>query len=111
MIYQLAQQMKKGNPRLFRGGEQKREHIYVKDVVKANMCAMNAKEGCIVNCGYGKAVSFNDLVKIFNSVMGLNRAPEYFENPLGNRYQSYTECDMSLAKEKLGFAPEYDIEK
>ena len=61
MIYQLAQQMKKGNPRIFKAGEQKRDYIYVKDVVRANMLALEAKESCIVNCGSGTATTFNDL--------------------------------------------------
>ncbi|MFH1282365.1 MAG: NAD-dependent epimerase/dehydratase family protein, partial [bacterium] len=48
MIYQLAQQMINGNPRIFKYGEQKRDYIYVKDVVTANMLAAKAKESCIV---------------------------------------------------------------
>lgn len=110
MIYQLAQQMKNRNPRLFKNGEQKRDYIYVKDVVKANLLALEAKESCVVNCGTGKATTFNDLVMILNSVLGLDRKPVYFDNPLGPRYQNHTECDMSLAKEKLGFVPDYNIE-
>ncbi|MDO8515950.1 MAG: NAD-dependent epimerase/dehydratase family protein, partial [bacterium] len=110
MIYQLAQQMRVKNPKLFKSGEQRRDYIYAKDVVTANMLALNAKESCIVNCGSGVPTSFNDLVKILNSVLGTDRVPEYIENTVA-RYQSYTECDMTLAKEKLGFVPEYDIEK
>jgi len=106
MIFQLAQQMKRGNPRLFRHGEQKRDYIYVADVVRANLLAAEARVSCVVNCGFGKAVSFNELVLELNRVMGLERKPEYIENPYADRYQSFTECDMRLAKEKLGFAPE-----
>lgn len=111
MIYQLAQQMKIKNPRIFKFGEQKRDYIYVKDVVQANLLAAKAKESCIVNCGSGKATTFNDLIKTLNKVMGVNRTPEYFDNPYVGRYQDYTECDMSLAKKKLGFVPVYTIEK
>jgi len=111
MIYQLAKQMKKGNPRIFRDGEQKRDYIYVSDVVRANLLAMEAKESCVVNCGSGSATSFNDVIKILNSALGVNRAPEYFENPYADRYQNFTQCDMSLAKVKIGFVPEFDIEK
>ena len=70
MIYQLARQMAKGNPRMFKAGEQKRDYIYVKDVVKANMLALDGKESCVVNCGSGTATTFNDVVAILNSVMG-----------------------------------------
>ena len=108
MIYQLAQQMVKGNPKIFKDGEQKRDWIYVKDVVTANILASQAKESCSVNCGSGKATSFNDLIKHLNEVLNLNRTPEYINNPYADRYQSHTECDMSLAKEKIGFVPKFD---
>ena len=84
---------------------------YVKDVVTANILASKAKESCIVNCGSGKAISFNQIVEQLNFVLGLNRKPEYIDNPFEGAYQNYTECDMSLAKEKLGFVPEYTFEK
>jgi len=110
VIYQFAQHMKYGNPKLFNHGEQKRDFIYVKDVVRANLLAMQAKESCIVNCAFGKAVSYNDLIKILNKTLKTNREAEYIDNPYGNKYQLHTECDMTLAKEKLGFVPKFDIE-
>jgi len=109
MIYQLAQQMLNGNPRIFKYGEQKRDYIYIKDVVKANMLAAKAKQSCIVNCGYGKATTFNELIKILNSVLETNRVPEYIDNPYLGKYQDYTECDMSLARKMIDFVPEFDI--
>ncbi|MBN1277268.1 MAG: NAD-dependent epimerase/dehydratase family protein [Deltaproteobacteria bacterium] len=109
MIYQFAQQMQKGNPRLFKFGEQRRDYIYIKDVVKANMLASEAGESCVVNCGSGCATSFNEIVEILNSVLNLNRKPEYIDNPFEDSYQSHTECDMRLAKEKIGFTPFYDL--
>ena len=47
MIYQFAHQMLRGNPRLFKYGEQRRDYIYVKDVVTANLLAAQAKESCV----------------------------------------------------------------
>lgn len=109
MIYQLAQQMLKGDPHIFKHGEQKRDYIYVKDVVRANLLAAKATQSCIVNCGAGTATTFNDIIAILNDVLGLRRKPDYIDNPYAAQYQSYTECDMTLAKEKLGFVPQYDI--
>ena len=43
--------------------------------------------------------------------MQTNREPEYIDNPYADKYQNHTECDVALAKEKLGFVPEHDIEK
>lgn len=111
MIYQLAQQMLKGNPRIFKYGEQKRDYIYVKDVVAANMRASEAKKSCIINCGLGRATSFNELVQILNKVLGTSRRPEYIENPYSGRYQDHTECDMSLAKRMISFVPKYSVKR
>lgn len=110
MIYQFARQMQAGNPRLFKFGEQKRDYIYVKDVVRANLLAAGAEESCIVNCGSGKAVTFNRIVELLNGILKIDRRPEYIENPYGGAYQSHTQCDMRLAWEKIGFVPSYDIE-
>jgi len=111
MIYQLAQQMEKGNPKLFKFGEQKRDWIYIDDVVKANLLASEAKESCIVNCGSGSATSFNEIVEILNEVVGVKRTVDYIDNPFADKYQDFTYCDMSKAAEKIGFKPEYDIKK
>lgn len=110
MITQFANQMQAGNPRLFRPGNQKRDYIYIEDVVRANLLAAEGKESCIVNCGSGSATTFNSLVVILNEVLGLARTPEYIENPYADRYQNHTECDMRLAREKIGFVPSINIQ-
>jgi ADP-L-glycero-D-manno-heptose 6-epimerase len=109
MVYQLAQQMKSGNPRIFKFGEQKRDQIYVKDVVKANLCALNANKSCFVNCGTGKPVSFNEMISVLNEVTGLNRETEYIDNPYSSFFQTHTECDMSLAEKMIGFKSTYSF--
>ncbi len=109
MIFQLAQQMRMGNPRLFQYGEQQRDYIHVGDVVRANLLAADARESSIVNCGSGAATTFNALVEILSETIGTKRAPQYVVNPAPKAYQSHTECDMALAREKLGFIPEVRI--
>ena len=110
MIYQLAQQMRQGSPRLFKSGEQRRDYIYIKDVVEANLQAAKAASSGIFNCGSGTAISFNDVVQLLNKVLGTARTPEYIDNPYAASYQSYTQCDMGRAKERLGFTPRYTVE-
>jgi len=114
MIYQLYLQMKAGKrPRIFKYGEQKRDFIYVKDVVSANIRAMEKTlkgESDIFNVGTGKSASFNKLILELNKNLGTNYEPDYFENPYGF-YQNVTEADMSLSNKVLGFRTEYDIEK
>ncbi len=109
MVYQLAQQMVRGPPRIFEWGDQKRDFIYVADVVRANIMAAKADSSCIVNCGSGQAYTFNEIIGCLNGVLGTDHKPVYIKNPYENFYQNHTECDMSLAKEKIGFVPKYDI--
>ena len=111
MIYQLAQQMKKGRPRLFKYGEQKRDFIYVKDVVQANLKASQADKSCVVNCGSGNSYSFNNIVAILKSELGTKYDPEYMENPYEATYQTNTYCDMNYAKEMINFEPKYNLEQ
>jgi len=110
LIYQLAQHMLKGNPKIFKFGEQKRDYIYVKDVVTANLMAAKAKESCIVNVGTGTATTFNRVIEILNNILGTERKPEYIDNPYTAHYQDHTECDMTLSKEKIGFVAKFSIE-
>lgn len=110
MIYQLYLQMKKGNrPRVFRGGEHKRDFVYVKDVVAMTMAAMNAPRSGLYNCGSGHPFSFNEVIAEINRNLGTNLEPDYIENPY-SFYQPHTEADMSRAGE-LNHSPQYPPQK
>ena len=111
MIYHLRKQMLGGKrPRLFKYGEQKRDHIYVKDVVRANLIALNAPSG-IYNVGTGVATSFNDLVEILNEVLGTNLEIEYIDNPYKGTYQANTQADTTKAEKILGFKAKYSLKE
>jgi ADP-L-glycero-D-manno-heptose 6-epimerase len=103
MVYHLTRQMKRGDrPKLFRHGEQKRDHIYVADVVTANLLALEAPCG-VYNVGTGRATAFNELVEWINEALGTDLVPEYIENPYGDTYQAHTQADTTRAREQLGF--------
>lgn len=109
MIYQLATQMRAGKrPRIFTPGTQKRDFVYIADVVQANVKAMSAKESGVYNAGAGRSWSFNDVVAELNRVLKTQLQPDYFDNPYGFT-QDWTETDQSLARQKIGYVPEYDL--
>lgn len=113
MICQLAGQMKTGKrPRIFFDGTQKRDQIYVDDIVQANLCALRADKTAsgIYNAGTGTAVSFNDIVTALNAALGTALEPEYFENPYGF-YQTHTQADIAATRERLGFTPRFTLEQ
>jgi ADP-L-glycero-D-manno-heptose 6-epimerase len=108
MVWQLYGQMKAGRrPRVFKHGEQKRDFVYVKDVVALTIRAASAPRSGVFNCGSGVAFSFNDIIAELNRSLGTSLEPEYFENPYGAFYQPHTEADMSLAAKELGFTPAF----
>src|SRR5205807_561285 len=109
MIHQLARQMRAGHrPRIFKAGEQKRDFVYIDDVVQANLCAASAGKSGVYNAGAGRSWSFNEVVAELNRVLKTNLEPDYFENPYGFT-QDWTETDQSLAKEKIGYTPKFDL--
>ncbi|NPA32972.1 MAG: ADP-glyceromanno-heptose 6-epimerase [Aquificae bacterium] len=111
MVYQLAVKMIKGEkPRLFKWGEQKRDFVYVKDVLKANLLALEKDVSGIFNVGTGRARSFNEIVKILNKELGTSYEPEYFDCPY-DFYQEHTEADLTRAREQLGYEPEFSLEE
>ena len=112
MIYHLAKQIKEGNPpRIFKYGEQKRDHIYVKDIVNATIKATGAKSG-IYNVGTGIATTFNDLIKALNEALKTSFQPEYFEMPYDSKtYQHNTQADTKKAEKFLNFKPKYSLKQ
>src|SRR5206468_4008375 len=107
MIYHLAQQMKAGQrPRIFKQGDQKRDFVYVKDVVEGSILALEAKESRIYNLGSGQARSFNELVDVLNKCLGTKFQPDYIENPHAH-YQNFTEADLDKVRSALGYQPQF----
>ena len=112
MVYQLYNQMKAGKrPRIFKYGEQQRDFVYVKDIVKINLCALNnGKESGVYNAATGTPRDYNAVIACLNKEMGTNLEPEYIDNPYPF-FQLKTQADMTKSTEKLGFTPDYTLEQ
>ena len=111
MIYQLARQMRAGaRPRIFHEGQQRRDFVYIQDVIQANLQALTAKSGGVFNVGFGQAFSFNDVVTTLNQVLSTDLPPEYFENPYSFT-QEWTQTDLTESRRVLGYEPEFDLKK
>ena len=112
MVYQLYLQMKEGKrPRIFKMGEQERDFVYVKDIVKINLCALtNGKETGVYNAATGIPRNCNDMVKCLNKEMGTNLEPDYIDNPYKAFFQVKTQADITKSTEKLGYTPDYTLE-
>lgn len=104
IAYQLYNQVQKtGIAKLFAGidgyadGEQLRDFIYVKDLVKVNLFFFDhpEKHG-VFNCGTGKARSFNAVANSIIAALGSGTI-EYvpFPEKLRGKYQNHTEADTA----------------
>lgn len=79
-------------------GEQKRDFIYVKDVVDMTLFFHENKiVSGLYNAGTGEANTFNDLVTPVFNALGKYTDIEYIDMPenLSGKYQDYTEADIS----------------
>ena len=111
MIWQLSLQMKAGRrPRVFEFGEQYRDHIYVKDVVDANIKAFEKAAPGVYNACTGRKTDFNAVVAALNEAMGTSLAPEYFKNPY-SFYQNETLGDPGAAARGFKFNAQFSVEK
>ncbi len=111
MAWHLAGQMLMGKrPRIFTAGEQKRDFVYVKDIVALTLAAMKAGKSGVWNSGSGQPRSFNEMVDGLNGVLGTKLQPEYFECPYPF-YQPHTEADMSATERDLKIKPKFSLEQ
>jgi len=110
MIYHLSHQIMAGQrPRIFKHGEQKRDFVYVKDIVDGLIRALDAYRSGIYNLGSGQANSFNELVDVLNRSLGTNLEPEYIDNPHAH-YQNFTQADLQKVQGALGYKPQFTLE-
>ncbi len=111
MVLQLYEQAKTGGPlRLFKHGEQKRDFVYIRDVIGANLAALEASRSGVCNVGYGQARTFNDIVSALGEALGRELEVEYFDNPFPF-YQMHTEADLSDTESLLGWKPAWPLER
>jgi ADP-L-glycero-D-manno-heptose 6-epimerase len=90
-------------------GEQKRDFIYVNDVVNVIQWLINNQAVCgIFNLGTGKARSFRDLMMAMFAALGKAPLIEYISMPVEIRdsYQYFTQADMRRLRQ-AGYGEEF----
>ena len=110
IISQFLWKMKKGeSPVLYGNGSQTRDYIYIDDVVRCCLLAMEKKANGAFNVGTGRSASFNDVVSLLNKALGTKIKPAYVPNPIGN-YVAHTLADTAKAERELGFKARLSLE-
>ena len=122
VIFHTFNQIEKtGGMKLFRShhkdykdGEQLRDFIYVKDVISIiRFLYENSITSGLYNVGTGKARTFFDLAKL--TFLALNKEPNisFIDTPedIRNKYQYFTEADMTKLKEQGYNSPFHTLEE
>ncbi|MBI5375545.1 MAG: NAD-dependent epimerase/dehydratase family protein [Candidatus Schekmanbacteria bacterium] len=97
-------------PIIFGSGNQKRDFIYVGDVVQANLKAMewSGSKG-IFNIGTGEPKSVNEIAGILCKKMNPDLKPVYEQEKQGELKNSI--ADLTKAKKDLGYYPSEKFEE
>jgi ADP-L-glycero-D-manno-heptose 6-epimerase len=126
VAYHAYQQLRgAGKVKLFVGsggyanGEQRRDFVYVEDVVDVNLWLLERRDVCgVFNCGTGRSQTFNELAAaVINAVQGTRLSVkemvqknliEYIPFPAGlaDKYQSYTQADVTRLR-AAGYTREF----
>lgn len=71
-------------PEIYGDGEQTRDFVFVKDVVKANIAACESDYNGIVNVASGKKITINQLYEVVKNTLGSNVEPKYLPERQGD---------------------------
>ena len=90
-------------------GEQKKDYVFVEDVARANVLAIDHGDNDIFCIGTGRGASVNELYHTLEKITGY--APEIVRAPKrpGDIYLAYFDC--SKAERVLGWKPQVTLEE
>ncbi len=95
-------------PTVFGDGEQTRDYIYVKDVVEANLCAINARLSGVYNVGTGIETSVNTLLDKLCNLLDVNLPANHVERRPGEVLRSALSYER--IQQDLGWLPQVALD-
>ena len=97
-----------GTPRIYGDGSQTRDYVFVEDVVRAMLVALDS-EGGVFNIGTAVETSVLQLYEAIQRASGVTREPAFAEPRLGELQRSV--LDVSLAARELGWRPDHSLDQ
>lgn len=101
--------LKKESPKVYGDGKKTRDFIFIKDVVKANVLALDNCEEKTFNISSGKETSIIDLYNLVSNILDFKGKP-IFEKDRPAEVE-FSSLDNKKAKKFLNWTPEYSLEK
>jgi len=109
MIGQMIINIKNNeNIKLFEFGEQKRDFVYIDDIVYCNLLAGMHNISNIYNCGYGQSVDFNLIYNIIYNKYNNDSQIIYIPN-IYKFFQLNTCADISATTYYINYIPKFNI--
>lgn len=96
-------------PLIYGDGRQTRDFTFVRDVVTANIEAMRSEATGVFNIASGSRISINELAELVMKLMSKKLAV-IFEAPREGDVK-HSLAEISKAKAKFGYEPDYSLEK
>ena len=88
-------------------GEQTRDFVFVKDIVNANLLALEGDKLGVFNVGSGQETTINTIFNKIGELIGLEFDKEYRKLELKEQLRAC--LDNKKAKEGLGWFPKYNL--
>jgi len=95
------------SPVIYGDGTQTRDFTYVKDVVQANIRAMDCTAHGVFNVAYGSRITLIKLARIIMEALGEDIPLKYESPRSGDIHDSL--ADISAAQKVFRYAPEYTV--
>ncbi len=105
----ITRLLKHQAPLIFGDGKQTRDFVFVRDVVQANVLAMQGSRTGTFNIGSGERLDLNTLASTLAEIMDIRIPPIHKKPRSGDIRDSVS--DISAAKKSLGFRSSYSLEK
>ena len=107
----MSKAASQAKPLIYGDGNQYRDFIFVKDVVRVNLLAAYDDDACgkVFNIGSAKQTTINQLWEMICAMTALKIKPEYQPARSGDIRESL--ADIECVRSTLGFSPEYSFEQ
>jgi UDP-glucose 4-epimerase len=95
------------SPIIFGDGNQTRDFTYVKDVVQANLKAMESNTEGVFNVAYNQRINLNTLAQLIMEITG-NKVPILYDSPRTGDVRDSL-ADITRAKHAFNYKPAYTV--
>lgn len=103
----IAHMLEKKRPTIFGDGDQVRDYLYVDDVVEANALALERGGGELLNLGWGKGISVNEIFATLREILEFPGEPIHAPPRAGEVQRIYLKAER--ARQALGWSPRVEF--